>query len=129
MCAHASIEIQSCHGVITIFKDLRQADGSLRNVILSMKIKNPVFSCEVACKKPAAEIYQEGLRRVQTAAHETLFVGDGGSNELSGALQAGLIPVLYRPKETEEPFRPEAQEWQGPCIDSLLSVPMLVSSR
>ena len=94
---------------------------------LANQILNPVFFCEVACKKPAIEIYQEGLRRLQAAAEETMFVGDGGSNELSGALQAGLIPVLYRPPEVDEAYRPEAQEWNGSRVDSLISLLELVN--
>ena len=94
---------------------------------LAKEILNPVFSCEVACKKPAIEIYQEGLRRLGSAPEETMFVGDGRSNELCGALQAGLIPVLYRPPEMEEAYRPEAQEWNGRRVESLLSLLTLVN--
>ncbi len=65
-----------------------------------------------AAKKPAASIYDEALRRLGVSAAETLFVGDGGSNELSGASAVGMKAVLFRPEEMDV-FRPEAEEWSG----------------
>jgi putative hydrolase of the HAD superfamily len=54
-----------------------------------------VFSCEVGHVKPEPEIYRECLRLLDVRAEESLFVGDGGSDELRGAHEAGIRPVLY----------------------------------
>jgi putative hydrolase of the HAD superfamily len=53
-----------------------------------------LFSCFVGCAKPDLEIYQRCLRELDLTAAECLFVGDGGSNELVGAREAGLTTVL-----------------------------------
>ncbi len=52
-----------------------------------------LFSCECSWRKPQPEIYREALRRLGVSATETLFVGDGGSEELLGANDAGMVPV------------------------------------
>ena len=53
-----------------------------------------VFSCHVGCVKPEAEIYHRCLRDLAVDAEDTIFVGDGGSNELEGARAVGMTTVL-----------------------------------
>ena len=53
-----------------------------------------VFSCKVGCVKPERSIYEHCLRSLGLAADECLFVGDGGSNELSGAKDVGMSTVF-----------------------------------
>jgi putative hydrolase of the HAD superfamily len=53
-----------------------------------------VFSCMVGCVKPERKIYDDCLRRLGLSAEECLFVGDGGSNELAGARDAGMSTVF-----------------------------------
>ena len=42
--------------------------------------------------KPSAEIYHLGCRELGVDPSRALFVGDGGSDELAGAANAGLRP-------------------------------------
>jgi HAD superfamily hydrolase (TIGR01509 family) len=49
-----------------------------------------VFSCDVGMAKPQPEIYLEALRRLRVEAAESIFIGDGGDDELLGAERAGL---------------------------------------
>lgn len=51
-----------------------------------------VFSCQAGCAKPDVEIYRLACERLDVAPEQSIFVGDGGSNELTGAGSAGLIP-------------------------------------
>ena len=44
-------------------------------------------------KKPDACIYEEASKRLGMDMAECLFVGDGGSNELTGAVNAGMEAV------------------------------------
>ena len=44
-------------------------------------------------KKPDVCIYEETLKRLSLDANECLFVGDGGSNELEGAKNAGIKAI------------------------------------
>jgi len=56
----------------------------------------PVFSWQVGYAKPDREIYDVGRARLGVSPAETLFVGDGGSDELAGAAGAGLTPYQAR---------------------------------
>ncbi|WJH36620.1 HAD family hydrolase [Paenibacillus sp. CC-CFT747] len=49
-----------------------------------------LFSYEEGCAKPDRRIYERVCSRLQVRAEECLFVGDGGSNELDGAVQSGM---------------------------------------
>lgn len=53
-----------------------------------------IFSCDVGCVKPEPLIYRKCLDALGLSAAECLFVGDGGSNELSGAREVGLSTVF-----------------------------------
>lgn len=48
------------------------------------------FSCEEGIAKPDPEIYLRALHRLGVRPDSTVYIGDGGDNELSGAEEAGL---------------------------------------
>lgn len=48
------------------------------------------FSCEEGVAKPHPEIYLRAVRRLRVQPETTVYIGDGGDNELTGAEQAGL---------------------------------------
>lgn len=52
-----------------------------------------VLSYEAHMKKPDVCIYEKTLKRLGLDANECLFVGDGGSNELEGAKNAGIKAI------------------------------------
>lgn len=49
-----------------------------------------VFSCDEGVAKPNPEIYLRALHRMGVQPETTVYIGDGGDNELTGAEQAGL---------------------------------------
>src|SRR5690606_11161676 len=51
-----------------------------------------IFSYEVKCCKPDARIYLLACESLEVNPEESVFVGDGGSDELRGAERAGLTP-------------------------------------
>lgn len=53
-----------------------------------------IFSCECGLRKPDPAIFRHALAELGVCARESLFVGDGGSDEHRGAGRAGLYPVL-----------------------------------
>ncbi len=53
-----------------------------------------VFSCTVGYIKPEKEIYEICLNELGVLPGETIFVGDGGSEELRGAKELGMTAVL-----------------------------------
>ena len=57
---------------------------------LASRFDCAVFSFDVGLAKPNPAIYIEATRRLQVDASQTWFIGDGGSDELTGATQAGL---------------------------------------
>ena len=88
----------------------------------------PVFSCAVGMRKPDPRIYRRACTALAADPQRCLYVGDGGSHELSGALRVGLDPVLIQqPKGTEhDAHRIDSEEWSGPTISSLSDVLGLV---
>jgi putative hydrolase of the HAD superfamily len=53
-----------------------------------------VVSCRVGLVKPERAIYELCLRELGVSADEAAFVGDGGSDELQGAKDAGMIAIM-----------------------------------
>lgn len=53
-----------------------------------------MFSCHCGVAKPAAGIYQQALAALGVQPDQSLYVGDGGSDEHRGARQLGLHTVL-----------------------------------
>ena len=53
-----------------------------------------VFSCDAGCVKPDLEIFRTCLEHLGVGADDSLFVGDGGSDELVGARAAGFKTVF-----------------------------------
>ncbi len=53
-----------------------------------------VFSCEVGSLKPEARIFEFAMEQMQALPEESVFVGDGGSDELYGAKRLGMTTVL-----------------------------------
>ncbi len=83
-----------------------------------------ILSCEVGLWKPDPRIYQMVCDRLAVLPDECLYVGDGGSMELTGALAVGMDAVLIRaPYDTVNGDR---EEWQGTRISSLNEVVSLV---
>ncbi|MCR2822838.1 HAD family hydrolase [Lederbergia panacisoli] len=50
-----------------------------------------IFSYEVRCAKPNKQIYDIACTNLNVLPVHSLFIGDGGSNELYGAREAGLM--------------------------------------
>ena len=95
---------------------------------LAERIDAAVFSCEERMMKPARGIYQVACRRLQVQTEECLFVGDGSSQELTGAAAAGMFPILKRTDLTDvyDAHRPDVQNWQGTVIDEIHEVCAIV---
>ncbi len=67
---------------------------------LAQTIPAPVLSCAVGLRKPDPGIYALACERLGAPAARTVYVGDGDSDELSGAAAAGLCPILIDRGET-----------------------------
>ncbi|MZQ86343.1 HAD-IA family hydrolase [Paenibacillus sp. 5J-6] len=58
---------------------------------LSTYFDDAIFSYQVKLAKPNPMIYQLACERIGVSPAESLFIGDGGSNELNGAAKAGMM--------------------------------------
>jgi putative hydrolase of the HAD superfamily len=87
-----------------------------------------IFSCEVGMKKPKPEIYLLATKQLGITPQECMYIGDGSSRELTGALRVGMYPVLIRvPGETADSHFIDREEgWDGPVIESLEEIPDLL---
>ena len=53
-----------------------------------------IFSYVTGYVKPEPEIYQIALDSLGVTAEESIFVGDGGSDEIRGAKEVGFTTVM-----------------------------------
>lgn len=85
-----------------------------------------VYSCLIGTQKPDPRIYQLTADKLRVRPEECLYIGDGDSHELTGALQVGMHPVLIRnlDEDRNNVYRTnfEGDEWDGPVITSLHEV-------
>jgi putative hydrolase of the HAD superfamily len=84
-----------------------------------------MFSCVEGVKKPDPSIYNKACTLLYVTPEACLYIGDGGSHELTGAKNVGMKPVLiYDKKEQEDAdsHRVEGEEWGGAVIYSFNEV-------
>ena len=65
----------------------------LKNSAIFIYFDAVVLSCDVGLVKPDVRIYEYCLSLLNAQPENCFFVGDGGSNELKGAKNAGMNPL------------------------------------
>jgi putative hydrolase of the HAD superfamily len=87
-----------------------------------------VFSCVANMKKPDPRIYYLATDELKVRPQDCLYIGDGSSKELTGALKVGMHPVLIRdPDESPDAhYIDREDDWPGTRISSLSEVLSLV---
>ena len=83
-----------------------------------------IFSCIVKIHKPDPRIYQLACEQLSARPDHCLYVGDGGSNELAGASELGMTPVLIL-TETERTRTSNLRKdriWTGLRVSTLHDV-------
>ncbi len=83
-----------------------------------------IFSCEVKITKPDPRIYRMVCDSLEVAPDRCLYVGDGGSSELTGAVEFGMDPVLIR--ALYDTVKGNREDWKGTRISELNEVLELV---
>ena len=83
------------------------------------------FSSECGVMKPEPEVYLQTADALGVDPAETLYVGDGANDELRGARDVGMTPVLIAPSG-REPWWPAARDWDGARIEAIPEVLELV---
>ena len=83
-------------------------------------VDTAVLSYDVRLAKPDPRIYAMAVEGLGVTAEECLFVGDGTSNELSGASKAGMTAVLIRaPYDQADGAR---ESWDGARVSDVREV-------
>ena len=88
-------------------------------------IADPVLSCAVGLRKPDARIYLLACERLGVDPYRAVFVGDGDSNEIQGAADVGLCPILVDRGETSA-FRVSESDHCGIVVHDLTQVLPLI---
>jgi putative hydrolase of the HAD superfamily len=79
-----------------------------------------VFSIDERVCKPHPDIYLSACRRLGVEPPECVYIGDGGSHELSGATALGMTAVLLRAPDLTGHLRFNGEPaWHGRTATSL----------
>ena len=73
--------------------------------------------------KPDHRIFQLACTRLGVEPEDCLYVGDGGSDELTAAKECGMHPVLIRVPYGDAPWDNEEREGEGWVGDRIASIP------
>ncbi|MBY9012338.1 MAG: HAD family hydrolase [Candidatus Lokiarchaeota archaeon] len=90
--------------------------------MLSQHFNSVIFSCSVGIKKPDPKIYHLMCKKLKVKPKNCVYIGDGSSQELSGALQVGMFPILIRSPTEKDSVRYDKDDWDGPKISSLSEI-------
>jgi putative hydrolase of the HAD superfamily len=95
---------------------------------LAPLVDEAVLSAAVGMRKPDPRVYELACERLGVEPAACLFVGDGGSRELTGASAVGMDAVLIRvPGDAgDDAFRRDAEEWDGTRVAALREILELV---
>ncbi|HEX4221616.1 MAG TPA: HAD-IA family hydrolase, partial [Pseudonocardiaceae bacterium] len=90
-------------------------------------VDEPVFSARVGERKPHPKMYTTVCQQLGVEPEECLYVGDGGSNELTGASAFGMRAVLIADADWATGHRFDSDDdWHGETITDLTEVPALL---
>jgi len=85
-----------------------------------------IFSASVGLKKPDAQIYNLACEQLGVEPTECLYIGDGDSNELSGASKLGMDAVMIRDPNETDPYRLVKADWNGQKIEDFTEIMDLI---
>jgi putative hydrolase of the HAD superfamily len=96
---------------------------------LAALVDAAVFSCHAGTVKPDQRLYDHICDELHVPAHRTLYVGDGGGDELHGALAAGMGAVAVRRRGPAGALVFGHTDWSGPILDSAEHLPAYLAER
>ncbi|WP_060887188.1 HAD family hydrolase [Streptomyces caniscabiei] len=88
-----------------------------------------VLSCEAGLRKPDPELFRLAASSLGVESEDCLYIGDGGSHELSGAAACGMTAVMLRAADwADNDVVMRENDWAGLWIPSLSLVPSLLNA-
>ncbi|MFI6085029.1 HAD family hydrolase [Streptomyces sp. NPDC051217] len=88
-----------------------------------------VFSCEECAIKPDPRLFTRALEQLGVPAHNSVYCGDGGGDELMGAQRAGLRALRVTRRGGQEGLAFGETPWHGGCVPSVEVVPAALTAR
>ncbi len=87
------------------------------------------FSCVAHVRKPDPRAYTGVLKSLEVEPQKALFVGDGGSDELRGAVRVGMyaLHIADLNPGDGEVLRVGVVDWNGPVVTDMSEVSGYVS--
>lgn len=97
---------------------------------LAAVVGTAAFSCRVGRVKPDPMLYARMTETLAVRADRVLYVGDGGGDELHGALAAGMSAVAVRRRGPRDAlvFGAGAAPWDGDLLDGVEQVAAYLGS-
>ena len=89
---------------------------------LASLVDVPVSSAVERVKKPDARIYRLACERLGVTPSQCLYVGDGGSHELTGAAKVGMTAVQVAAVPKDDTLIIDGESWPGKRIETLSEV-------
>lgn len=96
---------------------------------LAALVDAAVFSCAAGAVKPDQRLYRDILTDLDVSPHRTLYVGDGGGDELRGAIAAGMAAVAVRRRGPSGALAFNHTDWPGPILDAAEDVPAYLTNH
>jgi len=96
---------------------------------LAALVDAAVFSCTAGAVKPDQRLYGRICAELDATSDQVLYVGDGGGDELRGALAAGMAAVAVRRRGPTNALAFGDTEWSGPVLDTAEQVPAYLAER
>jgi putative hydrolase of the HAD superfamily len=94
---------------------------------LARLVDAQVYSVAVGSTKPDAVMYLTACEALGVEPDECMYVGDGGSHELTGAHLLGMTAVRLAAPDLGGHLTFEADaNWHGPVITSLAHLPLIL---
>ncbi|MHA2401148.1 MAG: HAD family hydrolase, partial [Promethearchaeota archaeon] len=81
-----------------------------------------IFSATAGMKKPDARIYKLACEQLDVKPKQCLYLGDGDSNELTGAIELGMDAVMIRDPNEKDPYRLVEVVWDGRKIEQFSEI-------
>ena len=97
--------------------------GSWRDSPLSAVIDAAMFSCTAGYTKPDQRLYSRICGKLGVLAPRTWYVGDGGGDELNGALAAGMTAIAVRRRGSSDSLAFGVAPWSGSTLDAIEQLP------
>ncbi|MGL5808406.1 MAG: HAD hydrolase-like protein, partial [Nocardioides sp.] len=96
---------------------------------LSVLVDAAVFSCAAGAVKPDQRLYSRICAELDAPSDQVLYVGDGGGDELHGALAAGMAAVAVRRRGSKNALAFGETGWSGPVLDTAEHLPAYIAER